>query len=251
MGSAGTAAREEWCACRCDRLRSGRTRLRTAAGPCGPRRRGLRKSGSHRRVAPLWHSRFQDGEAGDRPPDGADVDRRRPVPPERRSRQRCFRRGPPRAIRRGRDGGWFGSAARSSDPGTRPRRRSFRDGIPAAAEPSRGRRHGCGTNQGNRQTCRRDRRRRHGVRLHRHVEPARRCVDYAVRAPAAAARAREQAARGPWPGRSSFEHRRPRKKDAPATGRSRPSVSRGTTEKSRSSSLFGSSGKRLRRASPK
>ena len=168
--------------------------MRTAARPRGSRRRGLRKSRSHRRVASLRHSRFQDGEAGDRPPDGADVDRRRPVPPERRSRQRCFRRGPPGAIRRRRDGGWCGSAARSSDPGTRPRRRSFRDGIPAAAESSRRRRHGRGADQGNRQACRRDRRRRHGVRLHRHVEPARRCVDYAVRAPAAAARAREQAA---------------------------------------------------------
>ena len=54
------------------------------------------KRRSHRRTAALRHSRFQDGEALDRPADGADVDRRRRVSSrlarrrQRRRRARCW-----------------------------------------------------------------------------------------------------------------------------------------------------------------
>jgi glutamate synthase (NADPH/NADH) small chain len=39
---------------------------------CRPRRDALRARGPHRRTAALRHPRLQDGEAPDRPPDGAD-----------------------------------------------------------------------------------------------------------------------------------------------------------------------------------
>ena len=58
--------------------------------------------------------------------------------------------------------------------GPRPLGRPFRHGLPAAAEPPRvgraGRHQRADPRRG--QACRCDRRRRHGLRLHRHVDPA-------------------------------------------------------------------------------
>ena len=68
---------------------------------------------------------------------GADVARRRRVPSERRTSATTFRRDDiARRVRRGRAGRRRGGAARPAGAGPRSRRRSFRDGIPAAAEPA-------------------------------------------------------------------------------------------------------------------
>ena len=121
-------------------------------------------------------------------------------------------------------------------PGPRARRRPFRDGVPAAAEPASSpatRVHG--PDHRHRQARRRHRRRRHGLRLRRHVEPAGRGVGHAVRAAAAAAGARRTSRSCGRTGRSSCARRRRTRKAASATGRSRPSASRAATARSRSS----------------
>ncbi len=100
------------------RLGSGGARLRTAARACGARCRAVREGRPHRRTSALRHSRFQDGEASDRPPDGADVDRRRRVPAGGRGRQGRRRARASLRIRCRRAGGRRGSAARSAGAGT-------------------------------------------------------------------------------------------------------------------------------------
>ena len=128
--------------------------------------------------------------------------------------------------------------------GPRAGRHPLRDGLPAAAEQDRRRRRGRRTDPRDRQARRRHRRRRHRLRLRRHVEPPGRGVGHAVRAAAAAARTREQAARRGRTGRSSCARRRRTRKAASATGRSRPSASRAGTARSRSSSPRASNGRR-------
>ena len=122
----------------------------------------VREGRPHRRAAPLRHSRLQDGEAPDRPPDGADVGRGRRVPPRAATSARDV---PAQAlagrVRRHRAVGRRRAAARPPGAGPRARRRAFRDGIPAAAEPGRRRRPASRADLGHRQARRRDRRRRH------------------------------------------------------------------------------------------
>ena len=108
-----------------------------------------------------------------RPADGADVDRGRRISPgcaRRRqdvaaadllARVRCDR-----ADRRRRE------AARSAGARARSRGHAFRDGVPAAAEPCGCRRPRAGADQCHGQARDRHRRRRHGLRLRGHVEPA-------------------------------------------------------------------------------
>ncbi len=86
-GSCRSRRREDRQARRRRRLGPGGARVRAAARARGTRRRAVREGRPHRRVAALRHSRFQDGEAPDRPAHGADVDRRRRVPTGRRGRQ--------------------------------------------------------------------------------------------------------------------------------------------------------------------
>ena len=90
----------------------------------------------------------------------------------------------------------------------------------------------------------RHRRRRYGFRLRRHVESPAREVDYAVRAPAAAAASRRTSRSRGRIGRSSCGPRRRTRKAATATGRWPPSASRAGTGASRSSSPCASNGAR-------
>ena len=62
------------------------------------------------------------------------------------------------------------AAARPAGAGPRARRRSLRDGVPAAAEQGRRRRQRAGPDPRDGQARRRHRRRRHRLRLRRHVE---------------------------------------------------------------------------------
>ena len=93
-----------------------------------------------------------------------------------------------------------GGAEKARDlpiPGRELERHPFRDGLPAAAEPPRQRRGAAGNGEpilADRQARRRDRRRRHRLGLHRHLDPAGRGVGDQFRDHAAAAGAREQAA---------------------------------------------------------
>ena len=85
-------------------------------------------------------------------------------------------------------------AARPADPGPRARRHPFRHGFPAAAEPPRERR-AAGRQRADprrRQARGGDRRRRHRLRLHRHLDPPGRAVGRQFRDHAAAAGAGEQ-----------------------------------------------------------
>ena len=84
-------AREDRQARRRRRLGPGGPRLRAAARARRPRRGGVREERPHRRAAALRHSRLQDGEAPDRPADGADVGRGRGVPAQRRRRRATCR----------------------------------------------------------------------------------------------------------------------------------------------------------------
>ena len=87
-------------------------------------------------------------------------------------------------LRRRGAGGRRREAARPADPGPRPRRRAFRHGFPAAAEPPRRPASRSRTNEpilAHRQACRGHRRRRHRLRLHRHLDPPGRAVGDAAR----------------------------------------------------------------------
>ena len=137
-------------------------------------------------------------------------------------------------------------AARPAGARPRSRRHPLRDGVPAAAEQGRRRRRGRRPDHGDRQARRRDRRRRHRLRLRRHVESPRRGVGHAVRAAAAAAGAREQAARLAVLADQAAHVVVARGRLRSATGRSRPSASRAATARSRSSSPRASSGRRTR-----
>ena len=121
---------------RCGRgLGAGGPCVRAAARARGPRRRAVREGRPHRRAAALRHSRFQDGEAPDRPADGADVDRGRRIPPGCARRRQCRRGRPAGGVRRNRADRRRRAAARSAGARARSRRHPFRDGVPAAAEP--------------------------------------------------------------------------------------------------------------------
>ena len=135
-------AREDRQARRRRRLGPGGPGVRAAARARRPRRRAVREDRPHRRPAALRHPRLQDGEAPDRPAHGADVERGRRVPAERRTSASTST---PRTllarVRRRRADRRRRAAARPAGAGPRPRRRPFRDGVPAAAEQGRRRRH--------------------------------------------------------------------------------------------------------------
>ena len=84
LGRAAAAGAQDRQARRRRRLGPGGPGVRAAARARRPRRRAVREGRPHRRAAALRHSRLQDGEAPDRPAHGADVERGRRVPPERR-----------------------------------------------------------------------------------------------------------------------------------------------------------------------
>ncbi len=151
------------------------------------------KNAEGRRVAALWHSGLQDGEAPDRPPHPADGGGRRHLPLWHAHRRDPGRRPAHREFRCGAADGRIGEAARPAHSGTRPRRHSLRDGLPAAAEPPR--REGIAARQPadpcQRQACGGDRRRRHGLGLHRHLQPPGRAVGDAAGSHAAGRRRRK------------------------------------------------------------
>ena len=186
------------------RLRPRGPRLRPAAGarrPCGDR---VREERPHRRPAPLRHPRLQDGKAPDRPPGGADGGRGRRVPHQCRGRRR--RSGCDLLLADFDALVLAGGAENPRDlPRPRPRavRRPFRHGVPDPAEQAHCRRRAktaaAPTRHAQRQgqACRRDRRRRHRLRLHRHLQPpGRRLGRPAGDHAAAAGRARTSR----WPG---------------------------------------------------
>ena len=117
-------------------------------------------------------------------------------------------------------------AARPAGARARSRRRAFRDGVPAAAEPCGRRRPRAGADQCQGQARDRHRRRRHGLRLRGHVEPAGR----GCRSSSSSCwRSRPRRRTSRWygrTGRSSCARRRRTRKAASATGRSRRSGSR-------------------------
>ena len=177
-----------------------------------------RALGQGRRPAALRHPRLQDGEDPRRPPRRADAGRRRAVPLRRRCRRQCAgRKARQGARRRGADRRRR-EAARSADARPRAQGHPFRHGVPAAAEPARERRAaGQGrADPGHRQEGRGDRRRRHRLRLHRHLDPPGRGVGDQFRDHAAAARAREQDDRPGRTGRSSCASRRATRKASSA-----------------------------------
>ena len=92
----------------------------------------------------------------------------------RRGRRRASRRAAPARLRRGgpRDG--RARAARSADSRARAPRGPLRDGVPRAAEPPHrgGRRSIVAPDPRDGQARRRHRRRRHGLRLRRHLAPS-------------------------------------------------------------------------------
>ncbi len=205
LGPAAAAGAQDRQDGRGRRLGPRRPRLRAAARARRARRGGVREERPHRRAAALRHPRLQDGEVAHRPPPRADARRGRRVPHRRvrregaarqRDRERREENGGSgaarRPVRRGGARRRRRAAARPPDSRARPRRRALRDGVPAAAEPARGRRQGRPRALGDRQARRRDRRRRHRLRLRRHVEPARRQVGDAVRAAADAAGGRSE-----------------------------------------------------------
>ena len=162
----------------------------------GPRRARLRKERQGRRPAALRHSRLQAREASRRPARRADGGRRRHLPLQRPCRRDVERRELAGRLRRGRACRRRRGVARPAGPRARPRRRPFRHGFPAAAEPPRLRRadRHQRADPRRRQERRRDRRRRHRLGLHRHLDPPGRAEGDAARDPADAAEAREQAA---------------------------------------------------------
>ena len=125
-----------------DRLRPRRHGLRAAARARRPRGAPVREVRARRRPAHLRHSRLQDGEASRRKARCADGGRRRRLPLRRACRRQHAGRARHRRLRRGGADRRRGSLARPADPGPRTRRDSFRDGLPAAAEPPHRRRAG-------------------------------------------------------------------------------------------------------------
>ena len=151
------------------------------------RRDALRARRPHRRPPPLRHPRLQDGEGDHRRADRADARRGRDLSRRRRRRRgRSRRAAASRLRRRGpRDG--RARPARPADPGSRAPRGSLRDGVPRPAEPPRRRRPAdLAPDPRDGQARRRHRRRRHGVRLRRHVVPPGRRQRHAARADAQA-----------------------------------------------------------------
>ena len=107
------------------------------------------KNRPHRRLAALWHSRFQDGQVADRLAHGADASRRCGVSDFgvlHRARMRLQERGSTMAeddhrrrptaeeIRCSGPVGWRRTAAGFAGAGTRTGRRPLRDGVPVRAE---------------------------------------------------------------------------------------------------------------------
>ena len=95
------------------------------------------------------------------------------LPLRRRCRRQRAGRQAGQGARRGRAGGRRREAARPADPGPRAQGHPFRHGVPAAAEPARLRR-AAGRRRADprhRQEGRGHRRRRHRLRLHRHLDP--------------------------------------------------------------------------------
>ena len=66
--------------CGRDRLRSGRPCLFPATGQSGALGFIVRKAGTQRWIAALWHPGFQTGQRGDRPPHGTNENRGREIP---------------------------------------------------------------------------------------------------------------------------------------------------------------------------
>ena len=188
------------------RLGAGGPRLRAAARARRARRHRVREERPHRRAAALRHSRFQARQGRDRPPPRADARRGREVPLRRvrrhadarqGRRQRCARRTSRRQSCWPSSTRWCWPAAPSSRATcrsrARARRRALRDGIPAAAEQARRRRcRACPSCGRSGQARGGHRRRRHRLRLRRHLQPARRGVGHQFRAVPDAARRRAQ-----------------------------------------------------------
>ena len=168
------------------RLRPGGPRLRPATRARRPRSPRLREERQGGRPAALRHSRLQAREDADRSPRRADDGRGRRLPLRRRGRPRRRRRFAGRLLRRGRARRRRRGVARPAGPRPRTRRRPFRHGLPAAAEPPRVRRAGRDqrADPRRRQERRRHRRRRHRLGLHRHVDPPGRAQGDAARDPA-------------------------------------------------------------------
>ena len=200
------------------RARGGKTGKRVAvvgSGPAGlaaaqqlaraaTTSRVFERRRSHRRPAPLRHPRLQDGEgrsstgASSRcsaegvelPRPACDVRRRRHR--RRAARASTTRSCSPAARMKPRD---------STVPGPRARRRALRDGLPDAAEPARRRRQCRPTAKaivGHRQARGRPRRRRHRLRLRRHVAPPGRGVGD-VSSSSCRGRPTSARERNPWP----------------------------------------------------
>ncbi len=172
-------------------------RLRAAARARRPRRGALREERPHRRPAPLRHPRFQDGEAPHRPAHGADARRGRDVP-DRRPRRRAL---PVRSSCSTSSTRWCSPAAPSSRASSPVPGREL-DGIHFAMEflPQQNKRVAgdevAGPDPRHRQARGGDRRRRHRLRLHRHLDPPGRGVGHELRAHAAAPR-RTRTSRSP------------------------------------------------------
>ena len=170
--------------------------VRAAAGACRARRHALRARRPHRRAAALRHPRLQDGEVADRPPHGADGGGGRHLPHQRaRRRGRHGRRAASR-VRRHRALDGRDPAARPPRARTRAQGHPLRHGVPAPAEQGGRGRLDPGADPRHRQARRHPRRRRHGLRLPRHLESPRRHVGAPVRAAAAAARSTARSSPG-------------------------------------------------------
>ena len=182
---------------------------RAATRARGARCRRVREERSHRRPAALRHSRLQAGEVADRPPHAPDGSRRRDVP--RRTCSSASDSLPahigntaketitPDELKEQFDAVVI--AGGSETPRDLPVPGRELEGIYYAMEflPQQNK-----VNAGDKvaepaaregQACRRDRRRRYGFGLRRHVESSWREERHAVRTAAATARRREQAAR--------------------------------------------------------
>ena len=157
----------------------------------------LREVRQGRRPDALRHSRLQDGEGHRRPPRRADGGRRRDLPLRRACRRRPAGRKAAQGLRRGgadrrrREGRATCRSRAASSTASISRWISCRSRTAASAAS----RWATSTPiLADRQACRGDRRRRHRLRLHRHLDPAGRAVGDQFRDHAAAAGAREQAA---------------------------------------------------------
>ena len=194
LDQAGAADEEDRQARRRHRLGPGRSRLRPATRPRRPRGACLREERPARRLAALWHPRLQARKAAHRAPRRADEGGRRRVPLQDPRRQGRHRRLAAGELRRGRARRRRRAGARPAGARARSLRRLFRDGVPAAAEPPRLRRadRHQRADPGGWQACRRHRRRRHRLGLHRHLDPPGRAEGDPARNHADAAQSRGQ-----------------------------------------------------------